>query len=125
MFSIHLTYFEQKGLFLTHISHYFLVSTVSSAYYYDVLYQLYENTYPRLKIYGNRCEMSKSITYEARPPVATRCYQRPHEGARGPVGSVDDDVLRDSLIPDGIGILGGEELGVRSVVERRAFNCII
>ena len=43
----------------------------------------------------------------------------------GPVGSVDDDVLRDALVPDGIGALGGEELRVRSVVERRAFNCII
>ena len=31
----------------------------------------------------------------------------------GPIGSVDDDVLRDALsalIPDGIGILGSEEL---------------
>ena len=28
----------------------------------------------------------------------------------GPIGSVDDDMLRDTLIPDGIGILGSEEL---------------
>jgi hypothetical protein len=43
----------------------------------------------------------------------------------GPVGSVDDvgGRFKDALIPDGVGI--GDELRVRSVVERRAFNCTI
>lgn len=47
--------------------------------------------------------------------------------ACGGVGSVNDidDVLRDALIPDEIGILGGDGLRVRSVDERRAFSCII
>ena len=46
----------------------------------------------------------------------------------GPVGSVDvddvDDVSKDALIPEG-GTTGGDELRVRRVAERRAFNCII
>ena len=46
----------------------------------------------------------------------------------GAVGSVDvddvDDVSKDALIPEG-GTTGGDELRVRRVAERRAFNCII
>ena len=85
-------------------------------------------------------------TCPSRPPVATRWYERPQEGAHDtevmaeaaffevvaglegfgvcePVGSADDVEDNDALIPDGAGI--GEELRVRRVVERRAFNCII
>ena len=84
-----------------------------------------------------------------------RWYERPHEGAHdteviaeatvvlmmlgfegvgvgtfvvcGPIGSVDDvdDASKDALIPDGGGAEGGDELRVRRVAERRAFNCII
>ena len=45
----------------------------------------------------------------------------------GPVGSVDgvDDVSKDALIPPVGGTMGGDELRVRRVAERRAFNCII
>jgi len=45
----------------------------------------------------------------------------------GPVGSVDDidDVSKDALIPAKGGTMGGDELRVRKVAERRAFNCII
>ena len=45
----------------------------------------------------------------------------------GPAGSADDvdDVLKDALIPAEGGIMGGDELRVRRVDERRAFNCII
>ena len=94
-------------------------------------------------------------TCPSRPPVATRWYERPHEGAHdteviaeaiavltmlgvegaglgrfavcGTVGSVDDvdDVLKDALIPAEGGTTGGDELRVRRVDERRAFNCII
>jgi len=45
----------------------------------------------------------------------------------GPVGSVDVVVeggFKDALIPDEVGLVG-DELRVRRVVERRAFNCII
>lgn len=92
-------------------------------------------------------------TCPSRPPVATRWYERPHEGAHDtevmaevtlvvlvgfevlgleglvvcgpPVGSVDgiEGELEDALIPDEVGT--GDELRVRRVVERRAFNCII
>ena len=86
-------------------------------------------------------------TCPSRPPVATRWYERPHEGAHdtevtaeAPLvlmmleldgvelegfavgGSVDDGGLKDELIPDEV---GGDGLRVRSVDERRAFNCII
>ena len=96
-------------------------------------------------------------TCPSRPPVATRWYERPHEGAHdteviaeattvllmmlgfegvgfvgfavcGPVGSVGggtDDALKDALIPAEGGTTGGDELRVRRVDERRAFNCII
>jgi hypothetical protein len=96
-------------------------------------------------------------TCPSRPPVATRWYERPHEGAHDteviaeaavvllailgfegvrvgmfvvsdPVGSVDVDVVdvsRDALIPAGGGTTGGDELRVRRVAERRAFNCMI
>ena len=94
-------------------------------------------------------------TCPSRPPVATRWYERPHEGAHdteviveattvllvvgveevglggfgvcGPVGSVDDvdEVLKDALIPPEGGTTGGDELRVRRVDERRAFSCII
>ena len=45
----------------------------------------------------------------------------------GAVGSVDDvdDVLMDAVIPAEGGTTGGDELRVRRVDERRAFNCII
>ena len=46
----------------------------------------------------------------------------------GPVGSVGggtDDALKDALIPAEGGTTGGDELRVRRVDERRAFNCII
>ena len=93
-------------------------------------------------------------TCPSRPPVATRWYERPHEGAHDtdviaeattvlilglegagvgtfgdcePVGSVDgvDDALTDALIPADGGITGGDELRVRRVDERRAFICRI
>ena len=44
-------------------------------------------------------------------------------GAVGSVGGIDD-VSRDAVIPDGAGTVGGDELRVRRVDERRAFNCI-
>ena len=45
----------------------------------------------------------------------------------GAVGSVDGvgGVLKDALIPAVGGTVGGDELRVRRVDERRAFNCII
>jgi hypothetical protein len=48
-------------------------------------------------------------------------------GVGGPVGSVGgiDDGLMEAPTPDEVGILGGDELRVRIVDERRAFNCII
>jgi hypothetical protein len=95
-------------------------------------------------------------TCPSRQPVATRWYERPHEGAHdteviaeatmvlmmpgfegevvgtlavcgldGSADGIDDDVLKDALIPADGGIMGGDELRVRRVVERRAFNCII
>ena len=94
-------------------------------------------------------------TCPSRPPVATRWYERPHEGAHDTevieeaavvlmipgfegvgvgtfvlcelVGSVDDvdDALKDAVIPAVGGTTGGDELRVRRVAERRAFNCMI
>ena len=45
----------------------------------------------------------------------------------GPVGSVGgiDGELKDALTPAEGGTMGGDELRVRSVDERRAFSCII
>jgi len=47
-------------------------------------------------------------------------------GVCGPIGSVDDvnDASKDALMPAVGGTMGGDELRVRSVAERRAFNCM-
>ena len=45
----------------------------------------------------------------------------------GAIGSVNDidDASKDAVIPPGGGTTGGDELRVRRLAERRAFNCII